>query len=397
MTKLSDIVAVSAVRTPMGSFGGTLKDVASYHLGATAIKAALERSGFQGKDLAEVIYGSCRQAGNGPNPSRSAAIFAGLPVEVPTNTLNMACPSGMKSIMLAAQGIITGYGEVYMTGGMDSMSTIPYLLKNCRFEGFKMGDRKLEDGWSDSIDPTCGYGMGNTAENLLERHDVTRQAMDEFAYGSHQKAIAAIEAGRFEDEVVPHVIPAKGKKPEVVFDTDETPRKDTTVERLARLPTVFKKDGAVTAGNACGMSDGACALVITTRERAAAVGARPLFSIVSMANAAVDGKYMGEGPGISVPMALDRAGMKLADMDLYEVNEAFAVQVLVNEQMLKWDREKLNVNGGAIALGHPTGISGARIVVTLYHALKQRDKEIGVASICGGGGVTSAMVIRRES
>jgi acetyl-CoA C-acetyltransferase len=397
MTKLNDIVAVSAVRTPMGSFGGTLKDVASYHLGATAIKAALERSGFEGKDLAEVIYGSCRQAGNGPNPSRSAAIFAGLPVEVPTNTLNMACPSGMKSIMLAAQGIMTGYGEVYMTGGMDSMSTIPYLLKNCRFEGFKMGDRKLEDGWSDSIDPTCGYGMGNTAENLLERHDVTRQAMDEFAYGSHQKALAAIAAGRFEDEVVPHVIPAKGKKPEVVFGTDETPRQDTTVEKLAKLPTVFKKDGAVTAGNACGMSDGACALVITTRERAAAVGARPLFSIVSMATAAVDGRYMGEGPGISIPKALDQAGMKLTDMDLYEVNEAFAVQVLVNERMLQWDREKLNVNGGAIALGHPTGISGARIVVTLYHALRQRDKELGVASICGGGGVTSAIVIRRES
>jgi acetyl-CoA C-acetyltransferase len=397
MTKLNDIVAVSAVRTPMGSFGGTLKDVAAYHLGATAIKAALERSGFQGKDLAEVIYGSCRQAGNGPNPSRSAAIFAGLPVEVPTNTLNMACPSGMKSIMLAAQGIMTGYGEVYMTGGMDSMSTIPYLLKNCRFEGFKMGDRKLEDGWSDSIDPTCGYGMGNTAENLLERHDVTRQAMDEFAYASHQKAIAAIEAGRFKEEVVPHVIPAKGKKPEVVFDVDETPRKDTTVEKLAKLPTVFKKDGAVTAGNACGMSDGACALVITTRERAKAVGATPLFSIAGMATAAVDGKYMGEGPGISIPKALDRAGMKLSDMDLYEINEAFAVQVLVNERMLQWDREKLNVNGGAIALGHPTGISGARIVVTLYHALKQREKELGVASICGGGGVTSAIVIRRES
>ncbi|MCK9462311.1 MAG: thiolase family protein [Proteobacteria bacterium] len=397
MTKLSDIVAVSAVRTPMGSFGGTLKDVPVYNIGAAAIKAALERSGFQGSDIAEVIYGSCRQAGNGPNSARSAMIFAGLPVEVPAITLNMACPSGMKSIMFAAEGIQAGRGEVYMTGGMDSMSTIPFLLKNCRFEGFKMGDRKLEDGWSDSIDPTCGYGMGNTAENLLEKHDVSRQEMDEFALASHQKAVAAIEEGRFKDETVPVVIPAKGKRPEVVFDKDETPRKDTTLEKLAKLPPAFKKEGGrVTAGNACGMSDGACALVLTTRERAKAQGAKPLFSLVSYAQAAVDGRYMGEGPGVSIPKALEKAGMTVKDMDLYEVNEAFAVQALVNVKTLGLDLAKLNVNGGAIALGHPTGISGARIIVTLYNALKQRGKELGVASICGGGGVTTAMVIRRE-
>jgi acetyl-CoA C-acetyltransferase len=397
MTKLDDIVAVSAVRTPMGSFGGTLKDVPVYNIGAAAIKAALERSGFKGSEFAEVFYGSCRQAGNGVNSARSAALYGGLPVEVPAITLNMACPSGMKSIMFAAEGIMTGRGEVYMAGGMDSMSTIPFLLKNCRFEGFKMGDRKLEDGWSDSIDPTCGYGMGNTAENLLERNDVSRQEMDEFALASHGKAVSAIEEGRFKNEIVPVVIPAKGKKPEVVFDTDETPRKDTTLEKLAKLPPAFKKDGGrVTAGNACGMSDGACAVVLTTRERAKAQGAKPLFSLVSYATAAVDGRYMGEGPGFSIPMALERAGMTIADMDLYEVNEAFAVQVLVNERKLQWDRAKLNVNGGAIALGHPTGISGARIVITLYNALKQKGKELGVASICGGGGVTTAMVIRRE-
>ncbi|MDD5306116.1 MAG: thiolase family protein [Deltaproteobacteria bacterium] len=397
MTKLNDIVAVSAVRTPMGSFGGTLKDVPVYHLGAAAIKAALERSPFKGADFAEVIYGSCRQAGNGPNSARSAMLFGGMPVDVPAITLNMACPSGMKSIMFSAEGIMTGRGEVYMAGGMDSMSTIPFLLKNCRFEGFKMGDRKLEDGWSDSIDPTCGYGMGNTAENLLERHDVSRKEMDEFALASHEKAVAAAEEGRFKDEITPVVIPAKGKKPEVVFDKDETPRKDTTIERLAKLPAAFKKDGRVTAGNACGMSDGACALVLTTRERAKAAGATPLFSIVSYAQAAVDGRYMGEGPGISIPKALEKVGMTIKNMDLYEVNEAFAVQALVNVKMLGLDLAKLNVNGGAIALGHPTGISGARIVVTLYNALKQRGKELGVASICGGGGVTTAMVIKRES
>ena len=397
MNKPTDIVAVSAVRTPMGSFGGTLKDIASYHLGAAAIKAALERSGFEGKDLAEVIYGSCRQAGNGPNPSRSAAIYAGLPVEVPTNTLNMACPSGMKSIMLAAQGIMTGQGEVYMTGGMDSMSTIPYLLKNVRFEGFKMGDRTLEDGWSDSIDPTCGMGMGGTAENLVEKHGISREDQDAFAVDSHTKALAAIEAGRFADEIVPVTIPATRKTAEFQFDTDETPRKGTSIEKLAKLRPAFKKDGSVTAGNACGMSDGACALVVTTRARAEAAGVKPLFEVVSFSNTSCDGTTMGEGPGYSIPIALENAGMTLADMDLYEVNEAFAVQVLTNEKMLQWDRAKLNVNGGAIALGHPTGISGARIVITLYNALKQNDKEFGVASICGGGGVTTAMVIKREN
>ncbi len=397
MNKPTDIVAVSAVRTPMGSFGGTLKDIASYHLGATAIKAALERSGFEGKELAEVIYGSCRQAGNGPNPSRSAAIYAGLPVGVPTNTLNMACPSGMKSIMLAAQGIMTGQGEVYMTGGMDSMSTIPYLLKNVRFEGFKMGDRTLEDGWSDSIDPTCGMGMGGTAENLVDKHAISREDQDAFAVESHMKALAAIEAGRFKDEIVPVTIPATRKTAEFQFDTDETPRPGTSIEKLAKLRPAFKKDGTVTAGNACGMSDGACALVITSRARADAAGVKPLFQVVSFSNTACDGTTMGEGPGYSIPMALDKARMTLSDMDLYEVNEAFAVQVLTNEKMLEWDRDKLNVNGGAIALGHPTGISGARIVITLYNALKQRDKEFGVAAICGGGGVTTAMVIKREN
>ncbi len=397
MTKLNDIVAVSAVRTPMGSFGGTLKNIASYTLGATAIKAALEKSGFKGEDLAEVIYGSCRQAGNGPNPSRSAAIYAGLPTSVTTNTLNMACPSGMKSMMLAAQGIMTGYGEVYMTGGMDSMSTIPYLLKNARFEGFKMGDRTLEDGWSDSIDPTCGYGMGGTAENVAEKHNLTREEQDEFALWSHQKALAAVDEGRFKDEIVPVTIPANRKTPESLFDTDETPRRNTSLERLAKLKPAFRKDGTVTPGNACGMSDGACAIVLTTRERAKAIGATPLFSLVGMAGTAIDGTVMGEGPGFSIPMALEDAGMTLGDMDLYEVNEAFASQIISNIRRLDLDRDKLNVNGGAIALGHPTGISGARIVITLYNALKQRKKEIGVASICGGGGVTTAMVIKRES
>ncbi|MBN1653476.1 MAG: thiolase family protein [Deltaproteobacteria bacterium] len=397
MTNLSDIVAIGAVRTPMGSFGGTLKDIPSYNLGAIAIKAALQRSGLEGNDVSEVFFGCCRQAGNGPNPARSAALFAGISEKVPAATINMACPSAMKSMIMAAQAIQTGQGDAYITGGMDSMSTIPYLLKNVRFQGFKMGDRKLEDGWSDSIDPTCGYGMGETAENLADKYAISREDQDRFAFASHQKAVEAIDAGRFKEEIVAVTIPATNKTPEIVFDTDETPRRATSIEQLATLKPVFRKNGSVTAGNACGMSDGACAVALTTREKARAIGAKPLFSLVSYSCAACDGKYMGEGPGYSIPLALEKARMSLKDMDLIEVNEAFASQILTNERALNWDRERVNVNGGAIALGHPTGISGARIVVTLYHALKQRDRQLGIAAICGGGGVTAAMIIKREN
>ncbi len=397
MIRLNDIVAVSAVRTPIGSFGGSFKDMASYHLGAIAIKEALVRSGFKGSDFAEVIYSSCRQAGNGPNPARSAAIFAGLPVDVPSNTVNMACPSGMKSIMLAAQSIMTNQGDVYMTGGMESMSTIPYLLKNVRFEGFKMGDRTLEDGWSDSIDPTFGQQMGVTAENLAKQHGITREDQDSFALESHKKALVAMENGSFFDEIVPVPIPATDNCDEYLVEKDETPRAQICLEKLAKLKPVFKEKGTVTAGNSCGMSDGACAIVVTTRQRAISIGANPLFSIVSYSNTACDGTTMGEGPSFSIPMALQNAGMNQDDMDLFEINEAFAVQALTNLKMLDLDREKLNVNGGAIALGHPTGISGARILITLYNALKQRNKEHGIAAICGAGGVTTAMVIKRES
>lgn len=395
--KRSDVVAISAVRTAMGRFGGTLKDLPAYELGAVALKGAIERAGISADALDEVILGHCRQAGNGPNPARTAARKADIPVTVPANSLNMACPSGMKSVALAAQAIQLGDSKVVATGGMDSMSTIPYLLKGVRFEGFKMGDKTLQDGWSDSVDPVINVGMGGTAENLVDKLDIPREEMDAFAVESHQKAVKAIESGWFEPEIVPLVIPGTKKTPEVVFKVDETPRKDTSVEQLAKLPTVFRKGGRVTAGNACGMSDGATALIMTSRDHAKAIGAKPVFSVVSFAQTAVDNATMGEGPGYAIPMALEAAGMSLADMDLIEVNEAFAVQVLANERKLGWDRAKLNVHGGAIALGHPTGISGARILVTLVHALRRLDKELGVASICGGGGVTMAMVIRRES
>jgi len=404
----SSILALSACRTPMGSFGGTLKDMASYDIGAVAVKEAVKRAGLEPSQIDDVILGSCRQAGNGPNPARTAAVRGGVPATVPVITLNMACPSGMRAVAFAAQEIQTGVAEVVLVGGFDSMSTIPYLLKGARWQGFKMGDKKLEDGWSDSIDPLIGQGMGATAENLYDKWKIPRDEQDEFAAQSHIKAHNAWEKGWFDAEVVPVKLPAaKGAREqgskgasgeaEAMFQRDETIRFPVDKEKLGKLPAVFRKDGTVTAGNACGMADGACALVLTSREKAEALGAKPLFSIVGYAQTAIAPEVMGEGPGIVIPMALKNAGLTLADMDLIEVNEAFAIQVLVNERMLNWDRAKVNIHGGAIALGHPTGISGARIVVTLYHALKMHDKELGVAAICGGGGVTMAMVIKRES
>ncbi|MBN2562887.1 MAG: thiolase family protein [Phycisphaerae bacterium] len=380
----------------MGRFGGTIKDVAAYDLGAAAIRAALERAGVAGDGIDDVNFGSCRQAGNGPNPARTAAVRGGIPVTVPVQTINMACPSGMRCMVMASQAIRLGDYKTAVVGGMDSMSTIPYLLKDCRWDGFKMGDRTLLDGWADSIDPLCGVGMGATAENLVEKYRIPREAQDAFAVESHRKAAKAQVNGWFDEEIVPVEVPAKGKQPAVLFDKDETIRADSSVEKLAKLRPAFKKDGTVTAGNACGMSDGATALVLTSREHAKALGATPLFSLVAYSCVAVEPATMGEGPGISIPAALDKAGMTLRQMDLIEVNEAFAIQVLANENVLKWDRGKLNVHGGAIALGHPTGISGARIVVTLYHALKRTGGELGIAAICGGGGVSMAMIIKRE-
>lgn len=394
---LTEIVAISACRTPMGSFGGTLKSMDSYDVGAAAVRAAIERAGIKPDQVQDVILGSCRQAGNGVNPSRTASVRSGIPKSVPAITLNMACPSGMRAIAMASQQIRLGDHEVVLVGGFDSMSTIPFLLKGARWAGFKMGDKKLEDGWSDSVDRVIGMGMGQTAENLVEKYKLNRREMDEFAANSHIKAHTAWEKGLFNDEVIPIMVPPEsGKGDPVKFAKDETIRYPVDAEKMGKLPPVFKKDGCVTAGNSCGMSDGACALIITSREKAKALGVKPLFSLVCYSQVAVDNETMGEGPGISIPAALKKSGMTLNDMDLLEVNEAFAAQMLANQRMLNWDPAKVNVNGGAIALGHPTGISGARIVTTLYYALKNHNKELGVAGICGGGGVSMAMVIRRE-
>jgi acetyl-CoA C-acetyltransferase len=396
--KLSDIVVIGGVRTPMGRFGGTLKDVPSFDLGATAIKEALKRAGITGKEVSEVIYGSCRQAGNGPNPSRTASVRAGIPIEISTNTINMACPSGMKAVHLATQAVRLGESKIVVAGGMDSMSTIPYLLKGVRWKGFQMGPKTIEDGWSDSTDPLTGQGMGDTAENLVEKYSLKREDLDRFAVESHLKASKAQKEGSFDEEITPvEVPPASKKEAASLFSRDETIRHDADINKMGTLPPSFRKGGSVTAGNSCGLSDGACAVVVTSREQALSLGAKPLFSFVSFAQAAVEPSTMGEGPGIVIPMALKNAGMALSDIDLFEVNEAFASQVLTNVQTLGLDREKLNIHGGAIALGHPTGISGCRILVTGYYALKERNREFLCAAICGGGGVTTSMIIKREN
>ncbi len=397
MRELHDVVFVSAVRTPMGRFGGTLKDVKVYDLASFPIKEALRRANVSGDEVDDAIIASCRQAGNYVNPARTAALKGGLGQHVPGVTINKACPAGMKAVAFAAQEIQCGQADIVLCGGMESMSTIPHLVRGYRWQGFRMGNIQLEDGWSDAHDPVADMAMGETAENLVDKYGFTREELDTFAAGSHQKAAAAQKSGWFDEEITPVIIPATKRKPEVVFDKDESIRYDADVATMAKLSPAFRQGGSVTAGNSCGLTDGAAMLVAMTREEADRRGVKPLFSLVEYTQTAVDGRYMGEGPGVAMPKALKRAGMELSDMDLIEVNEAFASQVLSNQRMLDWDADKLNVCGGAIALGHPTGCSGARILVTLYHSLKRTDKEYGIASICGGGGSTMAAIIKREN
>jgi acetyl-CoA C-acetyltransferase len=397
MRKMSDVVFVSAVRTPMGSFGGTLKDMYVYDLGSFPAREALRRANVSGDEVSEAIIGNCRQAGNHVNPGRTVALKAGCAQHVPGVTINKACPAGMKAVSMAVQQIVMEQDNIVLCGGMESMSTIPYLLKGARFGGFKMGDRTLEDGWGDSFDPIAKVSMGMTAENVAEKYNISRADMDLYAVNSHKRADQARANGWFDEEITPVTVPGTRKRPEFQFAVDESIKAETSVEKLGKLRTAFKKDGKVTAGNACGLTDGSAMLVAMTREEAEKRGVKPLFSVVDFTQAAVDGTYMGEGPGIAIPKALKRAGMEVGDIDLFEINEAFASQVLANVAMLNLDMDRLNIHGGAIALGHPTGCSGARIIVTLYYALKRLDKELGVASICGGGGATMAVIIKRES
>ncbi|MGV2938349.1 acetyl-CoA C-acetyltransferase [Mesobacillus sp. LC4] len=389
----TEAVIVAAVRTAIGSFNGSLKNISAPDLGAAVIKDALKQAGVQPDQVDEIIMGNVLQAGLGQNPARQAAIKAGIPESASSMTINKVCGSGLKAVHLAAQAIIAGDAEVVVAGGMENMSQAPYLLKNAR-DGFKMGDQKLVDSMiSDGL--WCAfndYHMGVTAENLCSRYDIGRGEQDEFAASSQEKAAKAIEEGKFKDEIVPIEIPQRKGDP-VVFDTDEYPKKGTTAEKLGGLRPAFKKDGSVTAGNASGINDGAAALVVMSKAKAEELGLKPLVVIRANASAGVDPSVMGIGPVDAVKKALNKAGMTMEDMELIEANEAFAAQSLAVDRELNFNKEILNVNGGAIALGHPIGASGARILVTLIHEMQRRQAKKGLATLCIGGGQGVATVV----
>jgi len=393
---IQDIVVVSAKRSPMGLFGGSLKDLSAIDLGAQIIKQVIEKAGLQPDQVDMTVFANCRQAGNGVNPSRIAAELAGIPVDKFAQTVNCACPSGLKAGIIGSQDIRTGDAEIVVAGGMESMSNIPHLLMGYRWQGFRMGNVSIMDGWYDTVDRIAKINMGMTAENVAEKYNISREEQDRFAHQSHMKASKAQKADLFQEEIVPIEIPPTRKREGFIFSEDECIRHDANLEKMAKLRPGFKEGGTVTAGNACGMPDGAAAYVLMSRQKARSLGLSPLFGIVAYANAAVDNAYMGIGPTASIPAALERGGLTLEGIDAFEINEAFAATSLACERILGIDPDKVNINGGAISLGHPTGCSGARLLVTLYHVLKQRNMELGVASLCGGGGVSCAMVIRRE-
>lgn len=393
---MREVVIASAVRTAIGSFGGTLKDVSVADLGATVIKEVINRAGINPKFIDEVIMGNVIQAGLGQNVARQAAIKAGLPVEVSAMTINKVCGSGLRAVSLAAQIIKTGDSDVIVAGGMESMSQSPYILKTSRW-GQRMGDGKMIDSMiNDALtDAFSNYHMGITAENVAEQWELTREQQDEFAVLSQQKAEKAIKEGRFRDEIVPVVIPQR-KAGAIVFDTDEYPRFGTTEQSLAKLKPAFKKDGTVTAGNASGINDGAAAVVVMSAEKAKELGIKPLARIVSYASKGLDPEIMGYGPFYATKKALETANLTVEDLDLVEANEAFASQSLAVAKDLNLDMNKVNVNGGAIALGHPVGASGARILVTLLYEMGRRDAKRGLATLCIGGGLGAALIVERE-
>ncbi|EEG77564.1 acetyl-CoA C-acetyltransferase [Dethiobacter alkaliphilus] len=389
-------VVVSAVRTAVGSFGGSLKGVQAVDLGGLVIKEALRRAGVDGATVDEVIMGNVLQAGLGQNPARQATIRAGLPVDVPALTINKVCGSGLKAVNLAAAAVMVGDAEIVVAGGMENMSQAPYLVPGARW-GQRMGDGKLVDSMlTDGL--TCafdGIHMGITAENIAADFCIPREDQDALAAESQRRAVAAIESGRFKDEIVPVEVPQRKGDP-VIFDTDEFPKKGSTADVLAKLRPAFKKDGTVTAGNASGLNDGAAAVVVMSAEKAAELGLEPLAEIKASASAGVEPRIMGTGPINASKKALAKAGMELGDLELIEANEAFAAQALSVAKTLSFNMDAVNVNGGAIAIGHPIGASGARIFVTLLHEMKKRDAKTGLATLCIGGGQGVATVVARS-
>jgi acetyl-CoA C-acetyltransferase len=393
MDKEFEVVILSACRTPIGVFGRALKDVSAVDLGAIVIREAIARAGVSPADIGDAVMGCVLQAGNGMNVARQAGLKAGLPVEVPGETVNRVCGSGMQAVVHAVEAIRVGYVDAMIAGGTESMSNAPYLLKGARW-GYRMGNGEAVDSMLNE-GLTCAMGlthMGITAEEVAGRYNVSRADQDAFAVESQTRAVRAIADGRFRDEIVPVPVPQRKGDP-VVFDTDEGPRAGTTLEALGGLKPAFKKDGTVTAGNASGINDGAAALVVTTAAKAQSIGRRPLARILSYVSTGVDPKVMGIGPVPAVRKVLDRAKLKIGDIDLFELNEAFAAQSVAVVRELGVDAAKVNVNGGAIALGHPIGASGARVLTTLVYALRARKLRYGVASLCIGGGMGIAMAI----
>lgn len=389
------VVIVAATRTAVGSFQGSLASIPAPQLGAIVVRSLLEQSGVAAEQIDEVILGQVLTAGSGQNPARQTAIHAGLPVSTPAFTLNKVCGSGLKALHLAAQAIRCGDAEVVIAGGQENMSLSPYIMPGAR-TGLRMGhstvvDSMIEDGLRDAFND---IHMGITAENLVEKYNLTREQQDAFAAASQAKAVAAIAAGRFINEITPVSIPQRKGDP-LIFDTDEQPRAGTTAESLAKLRPAFKKDGSVTAGNASSLNDGAAAVMLMSAEKAKTLGIPVLARIVAYASAAVDPSIMGIGPVAATQKCLSKAGWTIADLDLIEANEAFAAQALSVNQELGWDTDKINVNGGAIALGHPIGASGCRILVTLLHEMLRRDAKKGLATLCIGGGQGVALAIER--
>jgi acetyl-CoA C-acetyltransferase len=392
---MNDVVIVAATRTAIGSFQGALATVPAVDLGAAVIKRLLEQTQLDPAQVDEVILGQVLTAGAGQNPARQAAIKAGLPFSVPALTLNKVCGSGLKALHLAAQAIRCGDAEVVIAGGQENMSLAPYVMPSAR-TGQRMGhgqliDSMITDGLWDAFND---YHMGITAENLVDKYGLSREQQDAFAAESQRKAVAAIEAGRFKDEITPIVMPQKKGEPKV-FERDEQPRADTTAESLSKLRAAFKKDGSVTAGNASSLNDGAAAVLLMSATKAKALGLPVLAKIAAYASAGVDPAIMGIGPVSATQRCLDKAGWQLADLDLIEANEAFAAQALAVGKALEWDAARVNVNGGAIALGHPIGASGCRVLVTLLHEMIKRDVKKGLATLCIGGGQGVALAIER--
>ncbi len=392
---MTDVVIVSAARTAVGKFGGSLAKIAAPELGASVIRAVLERAGVKPEQVSEVILGQVLTAGSGQNPARQALIAAGLPNAVPGMTINKVCGSGLKAVLLAANAVVAGDAEIVVAGGQENMSAAPHVLPGSR-DGFRMGDAKLVDSMIvDGLwDVYNKYHMGITAENVAKEYGITREAQDQFAALSQNKAEAAQKAGRFDDEIVPIEIPQRKGEP-LRFATDEFVRHGVTAESLAGLKPAFAKEGTVTAANASGINDGAAAVLVMSAKKAEALGLEPLARIKAYANAGVDPSVMGMGPVPASRRCLERAGWSVGDLDLMEINEAFAAQALAVHKQMGWDTSKVNVNGGAIAIGHPIGASGCRILVTLLHEMLKRDAKRGLASLCIGGGMGVALALER--